>query len=304
MSRARRLDDGSKVGIVEAAGRNNSGYRRRCRYYGRQTKYRGVTGHGIRCSGSQTRKTRPSARANNDDEASIVLQVIESSLLFSSSAPTLRPSDLARRLLFFFASLLFLPLVRRRPSPYRNLHDPARFLWQKFREILLSLRVQRDPARFRCSTSSLYRDRPPFLLSAPRSEKTERRSFVSRRGVKCGDVQPRFGGEASSLRAPCNPEATRVRLPGLGCDGRTIFGDYSESKRPGTNLISRSVADERNLRGATTPLAGRADSAIRDGRMDVSTSMQATCIGWRWFLLLLLHVRYRVSLERNCGRVF
>ena len=90
------------------------------RYYGGQTKYRGVTGHGILCSGSRSRKTRPSARANNDGEASIVLQVIESSLpsdasstrslllhLFASPAPffpSIHPSPLFSKLLLPFVS--------------------------------------------------------------------------------------------------------------------------------------------------------------------------------------------------------
>lgn len=95
------------------------------RYYGGQTKYRGVTGHGIPCSGSRSRKTRPSARANNDGEASIVLQVIESSL----------PSDACSTrslLLHLFASPVpFFPSIAsllQAPSSLRFLLSLSAFL--------------------------------------------------------------------------------------------------------------------------------------------------------------------------------
>lgn len=99
------------------------------RYYGGQTKYRGVTGHGILCSGSRSRKTRPSARANNDGEASIVLQVIESSLPSDASSTRSLLLHLFASPVPFFPSIHpSIPSLLQAPSSLRFLLFLSAFL--------------------------------------------------------------------------------------------------------------------------------------------------------------------------------
>lgn len=138
------------------------------RYYGGQTKYRGVTGHGIPCSGSRSRKTRPSARANNDGEASIVLQVIESSL----------PSDACSTrslLLHLFASLVpffpSIPSLLQAPSSLRFLLFLSAFLASRSLSLLppltkISRNLLTSRTRFleKIGAFRFYVLRPPLWL--------------------------------------------------------------------------------------------------------------------------------------------
>lgn len=138
------------------------------RYYGGQTKYRGVTGHGIPCSGSRSRKTRPSARANNDGEASIVLQVIESSL----------PSDACSTrslLLHLFASPVpffpSIPSLLQAPSSLRFLLFLSAFLASRSLSLLppltkISRNLLTSRTRFleKIGAFRFYVLRPPLWL--------------------------------------------------------------------------------------------------------------------------------------------
>lgn len=138
------------------------------RYYGGQTKYRGVTGHGIPCSGSRSRKTRPSARANNDGEASIVLQVIESSL----------PSDACftrSLLLHLFASPVpffpSIPSLLQAPSSLRFLLFLSTFLASRSLSLLppltkISWNLLTSRTRFleKIGAFRFYVLRPPLWL--------------------------------------------------------------------------------------------------------------------------------------------